>query len=100
MTLKAIKRHSKIFALRQIKSAQTPVLKKSGCGAVTACDDKCRLSGGSGGYHGVINVFLVRRMHAHQRLDRLDHPLGVAKAIAAWSISMVSAMLVPVKGKL
>jgi hypothetical protein len=62
MTLKAIKRQSKIFALRQIKSAQTPVLKKSGCGAVTACDDKCRLSGGSGGYHGVINVFLVSRI--------------------------------------
>jgi hypothetical protein len=39
-------------------------------------------------------------MHAQQRLDRLDHPLGVAKEIAAWSISMVSAMLVPVKGKL
>ena len=32
--------------------------------------------------HGFVDVFLLRGMHAHQGLDRLDDPLGVANEIA------------------
>src|SRR6266853_1881241 len=32
--------------------------------------------------HGLIDVLLLRGMHAHQGLDRLDDPLGVADEIA------------------
>ena len=31
---------------------------------------------------GFIDVFFLCRMHAHESLDRLDDPLGVAKEIA------------------
>ena len=31
---------------------------------------------------GFVNVLLLGHMHAHERLDRLDHPLGVSDKIA------------------
>ena len=69
----------KVFALRQIKGAEIPVLKE---GARKPPPGMLGLSGRSGRRHGLIDVFLLCRMHAHQSLDRLDHPLGIVQQIA------------------
>ena len=32
--------------------------------------------------HGFVDILLLSRVHAHQRFDRLDHPLSVPDKIA------------------